>query len=142
MLDHLGVPVADLDATVGFWTTVFAPLGLREITRFPTGPESWLAGLGGGDGAPFLWFHSGMGAPVDQELHIALAADAGQVEAVHRAAVQAGAEVLHAPREWPEYHPGYYAVFLRDPNGHNAEAVCHTGGPSAPDAAGLAESSG
>ena len=58
------------------------------------------------------------------------------------AAVEAGAEVLHAPRDWPEYHPGYYAVFLRDPNGHNAEAVCHTGGPSGTAPAGLAESSG
>ena len=37
----------------------------------------------------------------------------------------AGVEVLHAPREWPEYHPGYYAVFLRDPDGHNVEAVHH-----------------
>ena len=35
------------------------------------------------------------------------------------------AEVLHAPREWPEYHPGYYGVFLRDPDGHNVEAVHH-----------------
>ena len=38
---------------------------------------------------------------------------------------QAGAEVLHAPREFPEYHPGYYGVFLRDPDGHNVEAVHH-----------------
>jgi hypothetical protein len=26
---------------------------------------------------------------------------------------------------WPEYHPGYYAVFLRDLDGHNVEAVHH-----------------
>jgi catechol 2,3-dioxygenase-like lactoylglutathione lyase family enzyme len=32
---------------------------------------------------------------------------------------------LHAPREWPQYHPGYYGVFLRDLDGHNVEAVCH-----------------
>ena len=37
----------------------------------------------------------------------------------------AGAEVLHAPREWPEYHPGYYGVFLRDLDRHNVEAVHH-----------------
>ena len=37
----------------------------------------------------------------------------------------AGVEVLHAPREWPEYHPGYYGVFLRDLDGHNVEAVHH-----------------
>ena len=36
-----------------------------------------------------------------------------------------GAEVLHAPREWPEYHPGYYGVFLRDLDRHNVEAVHH-----------------
>ena len=55
---------------------------------------------------------------------IGLSAGAG-VDAVHAAAVEAGYEVLHAPREWPEYHPGYYAVFLRDLDGHNVEAVTH-----------------
>jgi hypothetical protein len=49
----------------------------------------------------------------------------GLADAVHEAALAAGAEVLHAPREWPEYHPGYYAVFLLDPDGHNVEAVHH-----------------
>jgi predicted lactoylglutathione lyase len=47
------------------------------------------------------------------------------VDAVHAAALEAGAEVLHAPRLWPEYHPGYYGVFLRDPDGNNVEAVHH-----------------
>ena len=51
--------------------------------------------------------------------------DVEKSDAVHEAAVAAGVEVLHAPREWPEYHPGYYAVFLRDPDGHNVEAVHH-----------------
>ena len=47
------------------------------------------------------------------------------MDAVHEAAVAAGTEVLHAPREFPEYHPGYYGVFLRDLDGHNVEAVHH-----------------
>ncbi|WP_163696952.1 VOC family protein [Mycolicibacterium sarraceniae] len=34
-----------------------------------------------------------------------------------------GAESLHAPRPWPEYHPGYYGAFVRDPDGNNIEAV-------------------
>ena len=50
---------------------------------------------------------------------------AADVDAVHQAALDAGAEVLHAPRIWPEYHPGYYAVFVRDLDGHNVEAVHH-----------------
>jgi hypothetical protein len=35
------------------------------------------------------------------------------------------AEILHLPRLRPEYHPTYYAVFLRDLDGNNVEAVCH-----------------
>jgi hypothetical protein len=34
------------------------------------------------------------------------------------------AEVLHAPKEWPEYRAGYYGAFGRDPDGNNIEAVC------------------
>ena len=49
------------------------------------------------------------------------------VDAVHAAAVAADVEVLHEPRLWPEYHDRYYGVFLRDPDGHNVEAVCHAG---------------
>ncbi len=33
-----------------------------------------------------------------------------------------GAEVLHQPRVWPEYHPNYYGAFVRDPDGNNVEA--------------------
>ena len=31
----------------------------------------------------------------------------------------------HAPRFWPEYHPGYFGGFVRDPDGNNVEAVFH-----------------
>jgi predicted lactoylglutathione lyase len=47
------------------------------------------------------------------------------VDAFHDAAVATGAEVLHTPHEWPEYHPSYYAAFVRDLDGNNIEAVCH-----------------
>ncbi|HRW19270.1 MAG TPA: VOC family protein, partial [Dermatophilaceae bacterium] len=55
------------------------------------------------------------------------AADAATVRAFHEAAVGLGAEVLHEPRLWPEYHAGYYGVFVRDPDGNNVEAVSHRG---------------
>jgi catechol 2,3-dioxygenase-like lactoylglutathione lyase family enzyme len=47
------------------------------------------------------------------------------VDAFYVAATAAGAEVLHEPRLWPEYHENYYGVFVRDPDGNNVEAVCH-----------------
>lgn len=59
--------------------------------------------------------------------HIAFTAPSCEaVQAFRDAAVSAGAEVLHEPRVWPEYHPGYFGVFVRDPDGNNVEAVHHT----------------
>ena len=51
-----------------------------------------------------------------------------EVDAFHAAAVALGAEVLHAPRVFPEYDADYFAAFIRDPDGHNIEAVCHAPG--------------
>jgi len=47
------------------------------------------------------------------------------VEGFFEAAKTAGADVLHEPRVWPEYHPNYYGAFVRDPDGNNVEAVSH-----------------
>jgi hypothetical protein len=44
---------------------------------------------------------------------------------LHAAAVAIGAEILHSPQLFPEYHDAYFATFVRDPDGHNVEAVCH-----------------
>jgi catechol 2,3-dioxygenase-like lactoylglutathione lyase family enzyme len=125
VLDHLALQVADVDGTAGFYTTVFASLGVREAMRFP-GQGGTVVGLSGPDGFPKLW----LGPLVDRgdrPVHLALTAPSREaVDAVPSAAVAAGTEILHAPRLWPEYHPGYYGVFLRDPDGNNVEAVHHT----------------
>ncbi len=126
MLDHIGIQVADVDASVRFYLTAFASIGMREYMRFPQG-DSFVVGLGGPDGQPDFWLVPGDRGET-RELHLAFAASGRDaVDAVHRAAEEAGAAILHAPREWPEYHPGYYGVFLRDPDGHNVEAVFHGG---------------
>lgn len=126
MLDHVGVQVADVEASLALYLKVFSPLGMREVMRFPVG-GSFVVGLGDGGGVPDFWLVPAPGAET-REIHLAFrAADRSTIEAVHDAAVAAGVEVLHAPREWPEYHPGYYAVFLRDLDGHNVEAVYHGG---------------
>jgi catechol 2,3-dioxygenase-like lactoylglutathione lyase family enzyme len=111
--------------------SLLAPLGVTEQRRIPTPGGPVIAfGPDGGHGSP-LWLSPVVpgpaGAPpAGRESHLALTApDRAAVEAVHRAAVEAGVEVLHAPREWPEYHPGYYAVFFRDLDGNNLEVVHH-----------------
>jgi len=124
MFDHVGLQAKDVEASLEFYLRAFAPIGLREAMRFPAG-DSLVVGLSGPDGIPMFWLSPPTGNET-RELHIAFRApDRAAVDDVHAAAVAAGVEVLHAPREWPEYHPGYYGVFLRDPDGHNVEAVHH-----------------
>jgi catechol 2,3-dioxygenase-like lactoylglutathione lyase family enzyme len=119
MIDHLSLQVADVAAASAFYDTVLAPLGGRRILDFGQV-------VGYGTDQPRFWLGpTGTGGEA-REVHVAfIAADRAGVHAFFDAAVGAGAEVLHEPRVWPEYHPDYYGAFVRDPDGNNVEAVCH-----------------
>jgi catechol 2,3-dioxygenase-like lactoylglutathione lyase family enzyme len=122
MLDHLSIQCADVAVSASFYDTVLAPLGGQRIMDFgdvigygvPPVPEFWIGPRTTGEGF--------------RESHIAFAAaDRAAVRAFQAAAAARDAEVLHEARVWPEYHPNYYGAFVRDPDGNNVEAVCHTG---------------
>jgi catechol 2,3-dioxygenase-like lactoylglutathione lyase family enzyme len=124
MLDHLALQARDVAGAADFYVRLFGPLGMREIMRYPRGGDV-VVGLGGPDGFPRFWLGpvTGIGA---REVHVAFTAPTrAVVDEVHESAVALGAEVLHAPRVWPEYHEHYYGVFVRDLDGNNVEAVCH-----------------
>lgn len=124
MLDHVSLQVSDVDAAVRFYTSVFGPLGVTEVMRVNQQFGAVVA-LGGRDSRPLLWLGPTVEpAAAAREVHLGFsAASLAEIQAVHAAAVAFGTEVLHPPREWPGYHPGYYAVFLRDLDGNNVEAV-------------------
>jgi len=46
-----------------------------------------------------------------------------EVDALATALVARGVPLLDAPREYPDYVPGYYAVFFTDPDGVKLELV-------------------
>ncbi|MFM9373029.1 VOC family protein [Streptomyces sp. Da 82-17] len=124
MLDHLSIQVDDPAKSALFYTEVLAPLGVREAMRYERA-GGLVIGLSGPDGFPHFWLGPVTGTR-NREVHIAFSAGSrAAVDEVHRAAVTSGAEILHAPRVWPEYHPGYYGVFFRDLDGNNVEAVHH-----------------
>jgi catechol 2,3-dioxygenase-like lactoylglutathione lyase family enzyme len=121
MLDHVSIQCADVAASTSFYDAVLAPLGGVRVMDFgdvvgygvPPMPDFWVGPQATGDGF--------------RESHVAFTApDRAAVVAFFDAAVAAGAEVLHEPRLWPEYHPNYFGAFVRDPDGNNVEAVCHT----------------
>ena len=122
MIDHLSIQCSDPSASAAFYDAVLATLGGGRVMDF--GP---VIGYGVG-GNPTFWIGPLEYGADNREVHVAFtAADREAVHAFHRAAVAQGAEVLHEPKVWEGYHPGYYAVFVRDPDGNNVEAVCHRG---------------
>jgi catechol 2,3-dioxygenase-like lactoylglutathione lyase family enzyme len=122
MLDHLSIQCADLTASAAFYDAVLAPLGGRRVLDFGEV-------IGYGTDFPDFWLGRQSTGEGFRESHIAFtAADRATVDAFRDAAAAAGAEVLHQPRVWPEYHEHYYGAFVRDPDGNNVEAVCHTPG--------------
>jgi catechol 2,3-dioxygenase-like lactoylglutathione lyase family enzyme len=119
MLDHVSIQVDDLQTAAAFYDAVLAPLGSRRIMDF--GPA-----IGYGKDFPSFWIGSATDKQPNRQSHIAFRApDRAAVQAFRDAAVATGAEVLHEPREWPQYHEAYYGAFVRDPDGNNVEAVCH-----------------
>ncbi len=120
VLDHLSIQCADVSASAAFYDAVLAPLGGARVMDFGN-----VIGFGVG-GQPTFWIGPLSSGKPNREVHIAFqAADRAAVRAFFAAAVDSGATVLHEPRVRPEYHPGYYGGYVRDPDGNNVEAVSH-----------------
>ena len=110
MIDHLQFRVRDLEASKRFYRAVLAVLNI-EVDE----DETHLA-------ADELWIDEGE-SPT--RVHLAFQApDRETVHRFHEAALAAGGRDNGGPGE-RDYHPGYYAAFVFDPDGNNIEAVHH-----------------
>ncbi len=120
MIDHLSIQCADLRISAEFYDAVLAVVGGHRIMEVDEA-------IGYGTAFPSFWIGQQRTGDGFRESHIAFSAPSRDaVDAFRDAAAELGAEVLHEPRVWPEYHPGYYGTFVRDPDGNNVEAVHHT----------------
>jgi catechol 2,3-dioxygenase-like lactoylglutathione lyase family enzyme len=127
VIDHFGINCTDWAKSKEFYDSVLGVLGYSRQMDYQVAigygsegkPDFWIADASAGDA----------GGP-NREIHVAFhAADADAVQAFYDTALSLGAESLHAPRLWPEYHPGYFGAFVRDPDGNNVEAVFHGAAP-------------
>jgi catechol 2,3-dioxygenase-like lactoylglutathione lyase family enzyme len=117
-LDHVSLRVRDLERSRAFYTAALAPLGIA-VQMEGGGAVGF-----GKPGKPQFWLNPG-GTP-SGPTHIAfVAASRADVHAFHAAALAAGGGDNGAPGLRPHYHPHYYGAFVLDPDGNNAEAVCH-----------------
>ena len=118
LIDHLQFVVRDLAASRRFYDAVF------EVLQVPLG----------GEADDYFWFDELFVSTADSEAaqgeltgrhHLAFQArDRATVDAFHRAALAHGGRDNGAPGE-RDYHPGYYAAFVLDPDDNNIEAVFH-----------------
>lgn len=123
MIDHITFGVSDFARSAAFYDRLLGPLGLRRLFEMEDGGVQ-VAGYG--DTRPFFWIagHD----PTSGKLHVAIAAGSRDlVDAFHREGLAAGGTDNGAPGLRPHYHPAYYGAFVLDPDGHNIEAVCHSG---------------
>ena len=115
VFDHVKIGVRDAEASKTFYRTVMAAL---EI------PPLWEGEHGGQYDNLVVSTKAAPGGPI----HIGFVARSrDEVDAFHRAGVEAGHEDNGAPGVREEYSSEaagrYYAAFLLDPDGNNIEAV-------------------
>ena len=112
MIDHVQLVVRDLEASRRFYEAVLKVIGVPVVRV----------------GDDFFWADElfvGTGEPKTGRVHLAFqAADRDTVHRMYEAGLKAGGRDNGAPGEH-NYHPGYYAAFLLDPDGNNIEAVHH-----------------
>ncbi len=124
MIDHISLAVSDLDRSRRFYDAALGPLGIRPVRA---GPSSCAYELDGSDDFSIHAIAAGEGAvTAPRQSHFAFKArDRSSVDSFYRHALQAGGRDDGAPGLRPEYHAGYYAAFVVDPDGHRIEAVFH-----------------
>lgn len=132
MLDHVSLGITDLSVSRRFYDAALRPLGVVRTLDFQNRGSDYGAAAGQ-TGVEFT-------ITIEREIHAQKgvhvcfrALDRQAVRTFYTAALAAGGLDDGAPGIRAEYHPDYYAAFVRDPDGHLIEAVCHA--PQAPSSA-------
>ena len=129
MIDHVSIGVSDLARSAAFYDALLAPLGLTRLVARD-------AMIGFGKRYPELWLNHRPGLPpiaAGTGGHICLRARTEDaVRAFHVAALASGGVDDGAPGPRQAAMTGYYAAFIRDPDGNRLEAACFPAVATAP----------
>lgn len=124
MFDHLSLGVSDLARSAAFYDATLTALGHVRVAASPRSVCYAPPGLVGE--APFAILRADGAPVVGAGFHLAFAAKSREaVDAFHEAALRHGGRCDGPPGVREAYDPGYYAAFVRDPDGHRVEAVVH-----------------
>jgi catechol 2,3-dioxygenase-like lactoylglutathione lyase family enzyme len=122
---HVILTVNDLARSRPFYAALMPRLGypglsdyVSTVGWFGTGGSFWIKQADARHaGATFSKDRVGL-------CEVAFRAESrAQIDALARDLTSWGGTILDPPREYPEYVPGYYAVFFADPDGIKLELV-------------------
>jgi glyoxylase I family protein len=122
---HVFVNVKDVERSRPFYAWLMPRLGYATHWSYEGG-VGWLSPGGS------FWLKAADPRFTADEFHkdrvglceIAFAAASrDEVDVLGRELAERGVTILDPPREYPEYVPGYYAVFFADPDGLKLEFV-------------------
>lgn len=129
MLGHIGINVPDLEIARSYYGDLLPRVGFES---FVDDDDQFAFMPANGKRGTFLFFYPASSQEPHSRhtttglQHLAFMVPArSAVDEVHAWAQAVGSEVVHEPREFPEYPPPYYASFWLDPFGLMLEAVCH-----------------
>ena len=124
MLDHVSLPVRDLERAADFYDAVLGELGYARRKQ-----RAGAIGYGPPDRpAPVFWLLAKGDAAPGVGLHVSFAAaERDSVDAFHATALRCGGRDAGAPGGRPEYTQPFYGAFVLDLDGFKIEAVCRTG---------------
>lgn len=127
MLDHISITVSDLARAQPFWDAVMAALLVPCVARNERQLGYGLRNRPEDDGHSYISiFQNRDAALVPDNRHWCFRAPSRDaVDAFHAAGLASGGRCDGPPGLRGDYHPGYYAAFLRDPDGNRVEAVFH-----------------
>jgi catechol 2,3-dioxygenase-like lactoylglutathione lyase family enzyme len=120
MIDHVSVAVSDLERGACFYAAVLGAIGYQQLEA-----RSHTVGFGKRYAEFWINLRPAM-APVAAAsgAHVGLRVRGTElVDAFHAAALSAGGSSDGAPGLRPQHGEGYYAAFIRDPDGNRIEAV-------------------
>jgi catechol 2,3-dioxygenase-like lactoylglutathione lyase family enzyme len=120
MINHVSIGARSLRTSKKFYDAALGALGYRCLSEDASA-------LGYGDGAAVFWVLAQDQVKEDARpgLHVCFDAKTpAAVDKFHAAGLQAGGKDNGAPGIRADYSPGYYAAFLKDPDGYRLEAYC------------------
>ena len=125
LIDHISITVRDIERAKPFYLAIMAALGAKVASERPGAIGFGERNRPDDDVHTYLSvFESPAASPDDRRHWCFRASSTEEVDEFHRAGLEAGG-VSEGEPGLRDYHPGYYAAFLVDPEGNRVEAVFH-----------------